>query len=109
MGQERTMRCFFNKKLKNRPRKSLCVVARISMATNGNRSLHSLNGNEWQKKLSALVIQHSTRVRMSLNVIQGVARMPLLLRQLHIRSCSPRYSKRSRSNIVLLYTHLPMQ
>ncbi len=80
-------------------------------------SIVVFNGTQWHsfakahlmatngKKLSAPGIQHSTRVRMSLNVIQGVARMPLLLRQLCIRSRSRQYSQHSRSNHQPLYMH----
>ena len=44
------------------------------MATNGNRTLYSLNGIEWQADKSLVyAIKHSVRVRMPLNVIKGVS------------------------------------
>ena len=44
------------------------------MATNDNRSFHSLNDIEWQADKSLVyAIKHSARVRMPLNVIKGAS------------------------------------
>ena len=44
------------------------------MATNGNRSFHSLNGIKWQAEKSLVyAIKHSVRVRMPLDVIKGAS------------------------------------